>query len=240
MTDERQPGSNSSDSADHWILTLDTGSPEVSVALGKPPKVAAERRIEQARSSELLIRRIDEVLDEAGLTLSEISGIVALQGPGSFTGLRVGLATAMGMHQALGIPTTTLPTLEVLAAGVPAVGEVADGCRILAVVDALRDEWSAQPYLAGAPPQPLAPPAVEPVTELLRHTPDVVVGFGVERIAARWPTDPSPTFVTPSALAATAIRLLAHRPLDWDPGLLTQPLYLRQPAAVPSARRRRR
>jgi len=221
------------------VLTLDTGSPVVSVALGRsvpgtPPEGITWRRIEQARSSELLIRCIDEILAEAGLSRGQLDGIVALRGPGSFTGLRVGLATAMGLEQALGVPTTTLTTLEVLASTV-----AADGRRGLAVVDALRGDWSMQPFLATDPVQPLAPAGIEPAADLPRHEPEWVVGHGIERLSDGWPAATKPHFGEPGPLAPAALRLLATRPVVWEPLSLTEPLYLRSAAAVPLPRRRR-
>jgi len=221
--------------ASGWILAFDTGSPEVSVALGRPPEVVAWRSIEQASSGELLIRRIDDLLTEAGIGRAELSGIVALQGPGSFTGLRVGLATDMGLHQALEVPTTTLPTLEVLASIVPA-----DGQHVLALVDALRDDWSAQLFLATEPVQRLGPPAIEPGAALHHHDPEMVIGFGTDRLADQWSGAAAPTFPVPGPLAPAALRLLAIRPLVWNPARLTEPLYLRAAAAVPVPRRGRR
>ena len=67
--------------------------------------------------------------------------------PGSFTGLRVGLATVLGLHQALGLPATALPTLEVLGCLGPG-----DGSTVVAVVDALRGEWFAQRFESAAVP----------------------------------------------------------------------------------------
>ncbi|HEX6199577.1 MAG TPA: tRNA (adenosine(37)-N6)-threonylcarbamoyltransferase complex dimerization subunit type 1 TsaB, partial [Thermoanaerobaculia bacterium] len=129
------------------LLALDAGSPVVSVAVGPPGSVVAERSIEIRRSSERLVALVDECLEEAGVAMPELAGIVALRGPGSFTGLRVGLATALGFHQALGLPATTVPTLDVLALhGARRLREAGrEGpVRIAAVVDALRGQWFTQ------------------------------------------------------------------------------------------------
>ena len=125
------------------LLALDTGSPQVSVALGRDGQVLAERSVEIDRSSGRLVEMIGEVLAEAGARPRDLGGVLALQGPGSFTGLRIGLATALGLHQALGVPATAIPTLRVLAAR--------EEGTIVAAVDALRGEWSAQAFRAGEP-----------------------------------------------------------------------------------------
>ncbi|HEV7515153.1 MAG TPA: tRNA (adenosine(37)-N6)-threonylcarbamoyltransferase complex dimerization subunit type 1 TsaB, partial [Thermoanaerobaculia bacterium] len=91
------------------VLILDSGSPLVSVAVGRGSAVLAARAMEISRSSALLLAMVDAVLGEAGLEVAALSGVAALAGPGSFTGLRIGLATVLGLHQALGLAATTLP-----------------------------------------------------------------------------------------------------------------------------------
>ncbi len=141
------------------LLLLDTGSPRVSVAVARMVQdrvapdieVVAARSIEQQRSSAHLLDLIGEALAEAGITVRDLGGIAVLRGPGSFTGLRIGLATVLGLHQALGVPATALPSLQVMAAAVGArEGEV-----VIAAVDALRGDWSAQAFSAGTVPRPL-------------------------------------------------------------------------------------
>ena len=122
------------------LLALDTGSPLVSVALARDGAVVASRSVEQERSSTRLLEMIREVLDEAGIGIGDLEGITVLRGPGSFTGLRIGLATTLGLHQALGIPATALPSLQVLAAS------AGTGGRVITAVDALRGDWSVQVF----------------------------------------------------------------------------------------------
>ena len=97
------------------ILAVDAGSPIVSAALARDGKILAERQSPGRKSSQDLIQMIDALLAEADSRVSDLEGILALRGPGSFTGLRVGLATCLGLHQALGVPATTLTTFETLA-----------------------------------------------------------------------------------------------------------------------------
>lgn len=195
-------------------LALDTGSPRVSVALGRAGQLVAERSVEIDRSSGRLLEMIGEVLEEAGAKPADLNGVLALQGPGSFTGLRIGLATVLGLHQALGVPATAISTLKVLAARAAGEGTV------VAVVDALRGEWSAQAFRDGEPltgielvhgsALPLLVPGVEAVT-----------GFGVSRLEL------PVRLIEAGPLAATALRLI---PEEWDPALLIQPIYSRPPA----------
>ena len=89
-------------SPDAPILALDTGSPTVGLALGDGKKMLAVRSIELRQSSERLLRNLEDLLRETGTPLTDLRGIAVLKGPGSFTGLRVGLGTVLGLHQALG------------------------------------------------------------------------------------------------------------------------------------------
>lgn len=209
------------------LLALDTGSPRVSVALTIDGALRAQREIEQSRSAEGLIGLLDECLAEAGLRPADLDALAVLRGPGSFTGLRVGLAVAMGLHQALDLAVAVLPTLQVLAA-------VASGdAPVLAVVDALRGEWFAQPFAPGMPPMPLAEARIVPAAHLDAFGAAAVVGFGVERLrtslsAAR--------LIEATGLAAHAARLAPHVAPAWDPALLCRPLYLREPAVTLPAR----
>jgi len=205
------------------LLLLDTGSPLVSVAVARGSAVAT-RAIAQQRSSASLLTLVQEALEEAGIAVGDLAGIAALRGPGSFTGLRIGLATALGLHQALGVPATALPTLQVLAA-VPE----ADGI-VVAAVDALRGEWSAQAFAAGPVPRPLGEMELVPSAELPRLAagrPAAVVGFGVSRLTG---LPGAPRLVEPGPLAASALRLAAAPGLDWNPDLLVAPIYSRPPA----------
>lgn len=208
------------------LLLLDTGSPLVSVAVSRDGAVVASRSIEQQRSSAHLLDLIGEALVEAGITVRDLGGIAALRGPGSFTGLRIGLATVLGLHQALGVPATALPSLQVMAA------VAAEGRTVIAAVDALRGDWSAQAFTAGPVPRPLGEMELVPGTELPRLAPQpgVLVGFGVTRLSELpgWP--PGLHLVEPGPLAPAAARVAADPGTEWSPTLLTSALYSRPPA----------
>jgi tRNA threonylcarbamoyladenosine biosynthesis protein TsaB len=229
-------------------LIFDTGSPVVSVALARGGAVIAARAVAMERSSGQLLTLVREVLEEAGARPADLGGVAALQGPGSFTGLRIGLATVLGLHQALGMPATALPTLRALAAALPASVEKPGPAVVLAVVDALRGDWTAQAFAidgAGALPEALGEPALVPgasLPDLARAgTPQMtrvtVTGFGVSRLAdlPGWPADLP--LVEAGALAPAAARLAADPALVWDAALLTSPLYARPPAITTPRRR---
>jgi len=207
------------------LLALDTGSPLVSVALAREGSVIAERSVEQERSSTRLLEMVREVLEEAGIAVGELGGIAVLRGPGSFTGLRIGLATVLGLHQALGVPATAIPSLPVLAASV----EATEG-TVIAVVDALRGDWSAQAFTAAGEPLGEMELVPGPGLPKLARGRTVVVGFGASRLKELpdWPAELR--IAEPGPLAPTAARLALAPETVWDPELLATAIYSRPPA----------
>ncbi len=220
--------------AGELLLGLDTGSPLLSVAAARRAGPVAVRSGAQQASRSLTLL-IDEVLSELGVSVRDLEGIVALAGPGSFTGLRVGLATALGLAEALGRPATTVPTLLALAAAVPA----RPGERVLAAVDALRGEWFVQAFAAGSgptiasPPAALGPPERVPAAALEARVAEHRVGFGLPALLG----ERGGAVSEPGPLAPVALRLCFEAPQLWDPLLLTRPLYLREPqVTLPAGR----
>lgn len=203
------------------VLALDAASPIVSVAVGRGGVPLAVRSVELRKSSERLLALMDEVLAEAGAEVHDVAAMVALAGPGSFTGLRVGLATVLGCHQATGVRAAALPTLPVLA-----LSSGLERGSVWAVVDAIRGEWFAQPFhlAPGAAPEALAEPRLLTSDELLAEAPEMLVGFGLGRL-------PGVTGrrLVPTELASAALRWVALAPPVWDAAGLTRPLYLRAP-----------
>jgi tRNA threonylcarbamoyl adenosine modification protein YeaZ len=102
------------------LLAIDTSGMNALVALGEADgTVVAERRWAAGyRHGEGLLARIDEMLAAAGVPMAELAGIVVGTGPGAFTGLRVGLATAKALAYGLGIPIAGVATSEALLAAV--------------------------------------------------------------------------------------------------------------------------
>jgi tRNA threonylcarbamoyl adenosine modification protein YeaZ len=208
------------------VLGLDTGSSLVSVAAASAGALLAQRAIELRRSSELLVGLIDDVLREAGAEPSSLGGVVVLRGPGSFTGLRVGLATALALRQGLGCRAAAPPTLEVLAAWAAGT-HGALPCR--AVVQGQRGEWFCQTFEqseGSLVPRPAGSWARCTAGDLLRDGPPLV-GFGVDALVAG-----SRQAFEPGPLAATAAQLGSADAWPWDPDLLVQPIYFSGPATT--------
>lgn len=105
------------------ILAMDTATLVSSVAVATEERVLAELTAEtRFTHSETLVPHIDKVLQLADTKREELSAVAVSLGPGSFTGLRIGLAAAKAISYALSIPLVGVPTLEVLAAAFPSPG----------------------------------------------------------------------------------------------------------------------
>jgi len=106
------------------ILALDTATEICGVAITNKKTLLAEKRINRKNiHNETLVQSVQELLDCLGLALTEIDAIAVSDGPGSFTGLRIGLSVAKGFAFATKLQVVPINTLEVLAAGLPAKNE---------------------------------------------------------------------------------------------------------------------
>ena len=120
-----------------YILNIETATKNCSVALAKEGEIVLCKEIAEEGYShaERLHVFIEEIIKEAGISLNDLSAIAVSQGPGSYTGLRIGVSAAKGLCFALEIPLIAVDTLQVLALQV----NVADGL-IVPMIDARRME----------------------------------------------------------------------------------------------------
>jgi hypothetical protein len=112
------------------LIALDTATTTAVVALGDPSGSSRAEKSWAAgyRHGEELLTRIDRLLAEQGAAVGDLTGIIVGTGPGAFTGLRVGLATAKGLAVGLGLPLVGVPTslaLMAAASGLEAVASLA-------------------------------------------------------------------------------------------------------------------
>lgn len=209
------------------LLVLDTSGVDCSAALfdSEAGRLVASRveRIGKGHA-ECLPGMVGEILAEAGMTLTDVDRIGVTIGPGSFTGIRTGVAAARGFALALGIASVGVSTLSVLA------GQWLDeggAGPVVAAIDARRGEIYAQPF--GADGLPLALPAA------LDHAGfrDLVARYGgiVTGSAAGLLAEP-PLPGDPDALSPLVIGRLSAAAV---PGDKPKPLYLRAPDAKPQA-----
>lgn len=98
------------------LIALDSSGLVASVAIVTEGAVLAEYTVNYKKThSQTLLPMLDEIVKMVGLDLSEVDGIAIAEGPGSFTGLRIGAATAKGLGLALGKPIIPVPTMDGLA-----------------------------------------------------------------------------------------------------------------------------
>ena len=98
------------------VLGIETSTPQASVAIGSEQGVIASAMVSRGASyNEFLLPAIRFCLDEAGLDYRNLGGVAVSLGPGLFTGMRVGVATAKALAQALSVPICGMPSLDLVA-----------------------------------------------------------------------------------------------------------------------------
>lgn len=173
------------------ILGIETATAVCGAAIVRDGRVVAETHVLAPRShSERLLLLVDEVLRSAGVEASALDAIACSIGPGSFTGLRIGLSVAKGLAFATKCAIVPVPTLEALAERAVADGRVAPGAMVLAAIDARRDEVYAALYRRdGDALTELLPSAAHAVGALVAtlEAGVVLVGDGGAKVAGAAP-----------------------------------------------------
>jgi tRNA threonylcarbamoyladenosine biosynthesis protein TsaB len=123
------------------LLLIDTCGSEGTVALAEAERVVASETLPGRSASERLVPVVRGMMSAAGWRLGELAAIVVVHGPGSFTGVRVGLSAAKGLSEAGGVGLVAVSRLALLAA---AAGDVAG--EVCAVLDAGRGEFYCGVY----------------------------------------------------------------------------------------------
>lgn len=154
------------------ILAIESATDTLSVAVLEDERLiehhASQARMQHAAT---LLPAIDSTLKACGLRLADIDALAISTGPGSFTSLRIGLATLKGLAFRRDVEAVGVSTLEAMALGVlerasrpvaggEGAGEGADDVEVAVLLDARRGEWYAGSYRAGSGPQALLEPRV--------------------------------------------------------------------------------
>jgi len=163
------------------VLAVETSTLAGGVALVDGDRLVAEYLLDvSVTHSERLLSAIDTVMTDARWTPGDLQGLAVAVGPGSFTGLRVGLSTVKGLALALGLPVAAVPTLDAMAAVVPWAA-----LPVCAVLHARRDEvyaalyrWDGEHFGRESEYMALAP--AELAARLLEPT--LLLGDGAEAI----------------------------------------------------------
>lgn len=214
------------------ILALETATAACSAALLCGGALAARRHVAMMRGhAEALMPMVEDVMAEAGVAYGELDLIATTVGPGTFTGLRVGLAAARGLALAGGLPMIGVTTLEALAHGVDA--GLRAGRPVVAALDARRGEVYLQCFDGDLAPLG-RPVAQAPGDADLPDGAVVVVGNGALLVAAALPGPGDDIALEPDDLPDAAIvAVLAARRFDpaAPPAAPPGPLYLRSSGA---------
>ena len=205
------------------ILALDTCLTACSVAILDGERVLAARSEAMPRGhQERLAPLVRELMAEAGIAFADLTRIGVTVGPGSFTGLRVGLAFAKGLAAALSIPCVGVSALEALAFGRAGF--------VVAVIDARREQVYVQLFGDGvaltAPDALAATTAAARIAEVYHGGPATLIGSGAPLLIQ---VLPGATVLTPEGPDPVAVARLAQR--GPAPGRSPRPLYLRAPDA---------
>ncbi len=204
------------------VLAIDTSTPAVTAGVvrlsGDSVDIVTQRIVVDARlHAEVLTPNILECLAEANLVAADLEAVVIGVGPGPFTGLRVGMATAAAFGDALGLPVHGVCSLDAIAA------EVSDEPSLLVVTDARRREVYWAKYSAGervGGPQVCAPDAVDS---------GAATAIAGSRIHSALFDLPMREVESPSPRGLVLVARAALTRSVWPAPLV--PLYLRRPDA---------
>lgn len=158
------------------ILAVETATAWQSLALLDDERVVGIHDQEAGGAhGSLLLPAIDHLLAKSRVRFSELDGLCCSAGPGSFTGIRVGLATCLGLRASSGLPLALVPTLEAMARGVQ--GESRPLCPVLG---SRRDEvyWAVFRWMGGGQWERVVSEQVGTPGALARRLPDRTVVFG--------------------------------------------------------------
>lgn len=219
------------------LLALETSSPVCSVALHRIEDGSligqSELRLDKSHSTHLTVL-IEQLLMNTGHQLTDLAVVAVSDGPGSYTGLRIGGAAAKGLCFALDIPLLAISTLKALAAQVAAVTTRAENWLFCPMLDARRTEvytaiytHDGQEVLA---PTPLLLNA-DTLAEQLSHHSVLFFGHGAAKFQALLGTHPNASFLSgiePSAISVGQLAVAAFHRQEFQDVAYYEPFYLKE------------
>lgn len=226
-----------------WILAFDTATRATAVALCGPGGEPLERRDDQppgARPEHAarLLPLCAEVLDAAGISFGELDRVAVGVGPGTFTGLRIGVATARALAHAAHVGLTGVSTLESVALNARAAPDTSGAEIVLAVLDARRHEAFAAAWLVQPGGRALFGPVAlgpEALADQVKRLGSGVLALGEGAVAFREVLERSGAFVPDDESALHRVSAVNHcriaRELKPSAPERVTPEYLRLPDA---------
>jgi tRNA threonylcarbamoyladenosine biosynthesis protein TsaB len=215
------------------VLAIDTALEACSAAvLDTSGGATASETLAMARGhAEALMPLIARVMHEAGIEFADLDRIAVTTGPGSFTGLRVGISAARGIALAAGKPAIGLSTLAGLAAPLIASD---DSTQVVAAIDARHDHIYLQVF--GVNGRTLVGPRFATVRDGMRAAttaPARIIGSAAKKVAAAWPKGAEPPLLVEQRGAPDIEWIARLGAAAVDGHDLPKPLYLREPDAQP-------
>ncbi len=214
------------------ILLIESSTAVCSVALSRGGEVIALREIDEAnRHAEKLTVFCDEVMKEAGLPFRELDAVAVSKGPGSYTGLRIGVSAAKGICYALGKPLIAIGTPEAMAAGM--MDEAAPGDLLCPMIDARRMEVYCALYdHNGQEVKPVAPLVLDEnsFAEILQEKRILFSGDGMPKakeLLSRFPNAIFTTSGNPSAKHLAKLAELRAQAKQFEDLAYFEPFYLK-------------
>ena len=222
------------------ILSIETSTSICSVAIHEQGELLALAEIkEPGAHAEKLLLLVDELFEKSGLSFGDLDAVAVSQGPGSYTGLRIGVSTAKGIAYALEIPLIGINTLQAMAAS----QSVAPGDYVVAVLDARRKEVYTQTF--GDSLQELSPIEAVVLEEgvfgsILEKGRVYFVGDGVEKVKEEVKSA-NALFIADWAISLSAknMGVLAfekHARQEWEDLAYFVPNYLKEFKALQSTK----
>ena len=217
------------------LLSLETSSPVCSVALHRTGELVgqSELRLEKSHSSHLSLLT-SQLLANAGYRLADLAAVAVSDGPGSYTGLRIGAAAAKGLCYALDVPLLAVSTLRALAWQAAAGTARPDAYLYCPMLDARRLEVYAALYRHDGQ-QVLAPTSLildaDTLAEQMARQPVLCFGSGAAKFRPLVAGNPNVSFLAglvPSAVAVGALAQQAYERQEFRDVAYYEPFYLKE------------
>jgi tRNA threonylcarbamoyladenosine biosynthesis protein TsaB len=219
------------------LLSIETSSPICSIALHKVEDGRllgqSELRLEKSHSTHLTVL-IEQLVANTGHTVRDLAAVAVSDGPGSYTGLRIGAAAAKGLCFALDIPLVAVGTLPALAHQIAVCIPRADTYLYAPMLDARRQEvytalYRADGYELTAPAPLILTP--EAMAEQLTHHAVLFFGSGAAKFQPLVSANPNAVFladVQPSAVSVGELALGAYQRQEFQDVAYYEPFYLKE------------
>ena len=216
------------------LLLIETSTSLCSTALSEDEKIICSRRSSEPRAhASLTAQFIKEMLESSGWSVNDLDAVAVSAGPGSYTGLRVGVSTAKGLCFGGALPLISVSTLDILArqaieAGLP------EGCKaILPMVDARRMEVYTAVYSPdGARLTDISPVVLDEnsFADLFAEGPVAVIGDAADKFAPLRATADGSIFVQccPEASAMLVPAIRKYEKKEFEDVAYFEPFYLKQ------------